>query len=81
MIGPMTSKPTRDQGFAKAARFLMLLGQDEAANIMKHLSQEEVTGISREIVVLEKMDSNEAGKVLEEFGFLVKTKDLIARGG
>ena len=42
MIEAMKSKPSRDKGFAKAARFLMLLGQDEAANSMKHLNHEEV---------------------------------------
>ena len=40
----------RDKGYSKAARFLMLLGQEEAAKVMKHLDEEEVAGISREAV-------------------------------
>ena len=71
----------RDKGYAKAARFLVLLGKEQASEVLKHLSEEEVAGITREIAALERMDSQEAAKILEEFGYLVKTKDLIARGG
>lgn len=71
----------RDKGYEKAARFLVLLGKEEAAKVLKHLSEEEVTGITREIATLEKMDPGEAAKILEEFGYLIKTKDLVARGG
>jgi flagellar motor switch protein FliG len=71
----------RDKGYAKAARFLVLLGKEQAAEVLKNLSEEEVAGITREIASLERMDTQEAAKILEEFGYLVKTKDLIARGG
>jgi flagellar motor switch protein FliG len=40
-----------------------------------------VAGISREIASLERMETSEAAKILEEFGYLVRTKDLVARGG
>ncbi len=71
----------RDAGYAKAARFLVLLGKEQASEVLKHLSEEEVAGITREIANLERMDSREAAKILEEFGYLVRTKDLVARGG
>jgi len=71
----------RDAGYAKAARFLVLLGKEQASEVLKHLSEEEVAGISREIAALERMDTSEAAKILEEFGYLVRTKDLVARGG
>jgi len=71
----------RDAGYAKAARFLVLLGKEQASEVLKHLSEEEVAGISREIANLERMDTREAAKILEEFGYLVRTKDLVARGG
>lgn len=71
----------RDKGYSKAARFLMLLGKEEAAKVMKHLDEEEVAGITREIAQVDKIEPNEAAKILEEFGYLLKTQDLVARGG
>jgi flagellar motor switch protein FliG len=71
----------RDKGYEKAARFLVLLGKEQASEVLKHLSEEEVAGITREIATLERLDTAEAAKILEEFGYLVKTKDLLARGG
>jgi flagellar motor switch protein FliG len=71
----------RDKGYEKAARFLVLLGKEQASEVLKHLSEEEVAGITREIAALQRMDFQEASKILEEFGYLVKTKDLVARGG
>jgi len=71
----------RDKGYAKAARFLMILGQEQAAEVLRHLSEEEVAGISREIAQVERVESEEAARILEEFGYLLKTQDLVARGG
>ncbi len=71
----------RDKGYSKAARFLMLLGKEEAAKVMKHLEEEEIAGITKEIAQIDKIESNEAAKILEEFGYLLKTQDLVARGG
>lgn len=71
----------RDKGYTKAARFLMILGQERAAEVLRHLSEEEVAGISREIAQVENVGAEEAAKILEEFGYLVKTQDLVARGG
>jgi len=71
----------RDKGYSKAARFLMLLGKEEAAKVMRHLNEEEVAGITKEIAQVDKIESNEATKILEEFGYLLRTQDLVARGG
>ena len=72
---------SRDAGYRKAAQFLMLLGKDEAARVLRHMSAEEVEGITREIARTQHIEEKEASKVLEEFGFIRETKDLIARGG
>ncbi len=71
----------RDKGYSKAARFLMLLGKEEAAEVMKHLSEDEVAGITEEIARVKTIESREATKIFEEFGYLLKTQDLVARGG
>ncbi|MGA2976223.1 MAG: flagellar motor switch protein FliG [Spirochaetia bacterium] len=72
---------SRDTGYRKAAQFLMLLGKDEAARVLSHLSAEEVEGITREIARTQRIEENEASKILEEFGYIRETKDLIASGG
>jgi len=72
---------SRDTGYRKAAQFLMLLGKDEAARVLRHMSAEEVQGITLEIARTQHIESREAAKILEEFGYIRETKDLIARGG
>ena len=72
---------SRDAGYRKAAQFLMLLGKDEAVRVLKHMSPEEVEGITREIARTQKIEEKEAAKILEEFGYIRETRDLIARGG
>jgi flagellar motor switch protein FliG len=71
----------RDKGYRKAAEFLMLLGQEDASKVLTHLSEEEVTGIMREIAQIQRIDADQAHRILEEFGYLMKTRDLVARGG
>ena len=71
----------RDTGYRKAAQFLMLLGKDEAVRVLKHMSAEEVEGITLEIARTQHIESKDAARILEEFGYIRETKDLIARGG
>jgi flagellar motor switch protein FliG len=70
-----------DTGYRKAAEFLMLLGRDDASKVLTHLTEDEVTGIMREIAQIRSIDAEQAHKVLEEFGYLMQTRDLVARGG
>jgi flagellar motor switch protein FliG len=72
---------SRDAGYRKAAQFLMLLGKEEAARVLRHMSPEEIEGITREIARTQHIEEKEASKILEEFGYISETKDLIAQGG
>ena len=72
---------SRDAGYRKAAQFLMLLGKDEAVRVLKHMAPEEVEGITREIARTQNIAEHEASKILEEFGYIRETKNLIAAGG
>jgi flagellar motor switch protein FliG len=71
----------RETGYKKAAEFLILVGKEQAAKILKHLSEEEIQGITEEIAKTENIDKEKADKILDEFGYLLKTRDLVARGG
>lgn len=71
----------KESGYKKAAEFLILVGKEQAAKILKHLSADEVQGITEEIAKTEKIEKDKAVKLLDEFGYLLKTRDLVARGG
>jgi flagellar motor switch protein FliG len=72
---------SRDAGYRKAARFLMLLGKEEASRVLTHMAPEEIEGITKEIARTERIEEREASKILEEFGYISDTKNLIAQGG
>jgi flagellar motor switch protein FliG len=72
--GPAVAGLLRTTGvekpYRKAAKFLMLLGKDEASKVMRHFTEEDVEAISREIAGIKRIETAEAEKLLEEFGFL-----------
>ena len=70
-VGPQTEGLLRveagTRGYRKVAKFLLLLGQDEAAKILRHFTPEEIEGISREITRIRSIDDAEAKGLLKEF--------------
>jgi flagellar motor switch protein FliG len=74
-------KTGNDSGMAKAAKFLLLLGTNEASKVIAHLKPEEVEAVSREILKVKNIDAPEANSILAEFGWLVKTKGWSVEGG
>jgi flagellar motor switch protein FliG len=63
---------SRDSGYHKAAQVLILIGEDLAARVLRHLTEEEVEGITREIATITRISDVDALKVLEEFGYLAR---------
>jgi len=72
---------TGASGIEKAAKFLLLLGQDEAANVIRHLKPAEIEKVSREIANIDRIDTTEANEILTEFGWLAKTQGANLEGG
>jgi flagellar motor switch protein FliG len=68
-------------GLRKAAILMVILGEDAAGEIYKHLPQAEVERITQEIAVLQRFDSETGLYVLEEFHKLVLTGDYVSQGG
>ncbi|MBU0928599.1 MAG: flagellar motor switch protein FliG [Spirochaetes bacterium] len=68
-------------GIEKAAKFLLLLGRDEAANVIRHLKPAEIENVSREIARIDRIDTAEANEILTEFGWLAKTQGASLEGG
>ncbi len=74
-------KTGSESGISKAAKFLLLLGTDEASKVIAHLTPEEVEAVSREILKVKNIDAPEANEILAEFGWLIKTKGWSVEGG
>ena len=68
------------EGTRKAAKFLLLLSKDDAARIMRHLSEEELLRVSSAMADIRTVSRPEADALLHEFGFL-KVPPRSSQGG
>lgn len=75
------SAPQPVAGVQKAAILMVILGEEAASQIYRHLPPSDVEQISREIASLRAVDSATALAVLEEFERLVMAGDYLAQGG
>ncbi len=62
----------KESVYRRVAKFLLLLGVDNAADIMKYLSQEETEKIILEITSIRTITDEEATEILEEFHSLAE---------
>lgn len=72
---------TAPAGVRKAAILLVILGEDAASDIYRHLPPTDIERISQEIANLGSVDAETVLAVLEEFERLVLTGDYLAQGG
>ena len=68
-------------GPRKAAVLMVILGEDAASQIYRHLPPADVERITQEIAGLNSVDAETALAVLEEFERLVRAGDYLAQGG
>ncbi|WP_413381622.1 flagellar motor switch protein FliG [Alkalihalobacillus sp. 1P02AB] len=68
-------------GKQKAAVLLISLGPDVAANVYKHLREDEIEQLTLEISNVRKVESELKEEILEQFHSLVLAQDYIAQGG
>ena len=61
----------RENIYRRVAKFLLLIGTDEAAKVISHLSPEQTERIIPEIVSIRRIDPDEASVILEEFKTLL----------
>jgi len=57
----------RNTGPARAAQFLMVMGEEGAANVLRHLSSDEVQKIGVEMSRMNEMTTEEVSSILETF--------------
>jgi flagellar motor switch protein FliG len=75
------SDPRPPVGPRKAAILLVLLGEEAASQIYRHLPPAEVEQVTHEIATLKAVDAETALAVLEDFERLVRAGDYLAQGG
>jgi len=69
------------KGRKKAAVLLVSLGSDRAADIFRHLREEEIESLSLEMAKLQRIDPATTEGVLEELAATVQAYDSLTAGG
>ncbi|MDC7124519.1 MAG: flagellar motor switch protein FliG [Spirochaetales bacterium] len=64
---PQPSSEKKESGYVKAAKFLLLVGPKQAADILKQFSPDEIEKITKEIVNVRRIGKDESGTILKEF--------------
>jgi len=62
---------TPDRNYRKVAKFLMLIGKDEAARILAKLEPDQIEKVSRELASITRVEPVEAESLLAEFKSLL----------
>jgi len=70
-----------DRSLRKVAKFLILLGKDEAAKVVRHLEPSQIEALGKEIAGIKKIEPVEAEAILQEFGYIATNLAHTVRGG
>ncbi|MGB0037714.1 MAG: flagellar motor switch protein FliG, partial [Terriglobales bacterium] len=73
--------PTDNSGLNKAAVLMVLLGEESASHIFRHLPEADVQQLTARIAELKQIKSETAISVLEEYQQLTLTQAYISEGG
>ncbi len=77
-----TGTPSGDEDkLDRIAKFLVILGKEDAGRVLKKLAPDEVERICSRISLIKRVDSLEAQTILEEFGFLKAVRPDRSTGG
>ncbi len=68
-------------GVRKAAILTVLLGEQASGELFKHLNEEEIELIAREVALLGPVPAATATEVLEEFHQMWKAAEYVTKGG
>jgi flagellar motor switch protein FliG len=82
-LGNSSARRTTEDmsGARKAAILCMALGDEVASGLFKHLDEDEVQVITRELATLQRVTSDMADDVVEEFYELMLARSFVVTGG
>ena len=61
---------TKESPYRRVAKFLFIIGKDQAAQVLKQLSKEQIDKVVAELVTIQSVDKSEALEILNEFNTL-----------
>jgi flagellar motor switch protein FliG len=67
-------------GIRKAAIVMLLLGEELSSEVFKHLSEEEIEELSKEMAALGPVPSHLGEKILDEFHQTTIAAEFVTRG-
>jgi flagellar motor switch protein FliG len=76
-----TKRNTVVGGRRKAAVLLVSLGSEKAAEVFKHLREEEIESLSLEMAKLHRVDPATTAGVIQEFAATIEAYDSLTSGG
>jgi flagellar motor switch protein FliG len=79
--GPPAIRSGTVKGRKKAAVLLISLGSERAADVFRHLRDDEIEGLSLEMAKLQRIDPTVTATVLEELAATVQAYDSLISGG
>lgn len=77
----ITTAPGEMPGLRKAAILTLLLGEETAGAVFKHLHEDEIERVAREVATLGPVPPETGTQVLEEFHAMWQAADYLTRGG
>jgi len=69
------------RGYQKAAVFLVTLGEDSSADILKHLTEDEVNLVTQAVARITNINAEQADNILEEFYQMTLAQEFVVKGG
>lgn len=61
----------------RVGKLLMLLGREDAARVLEHLSEEEVEAVARQIATTDQLGPEDGADILAEFGFQMESRPAV----
>jgi flagellar motor switch protein FliG len=80
-INTLTARALRMPGPRKAAVLLVALGAARAAEVFRHLRDEEIEAVAIEMARLTHVDPSSSSAVFEEFAVTIQAREQAAAGG
>lgn len=78
---PEKESVQRYSGLQKAAVLMVTLGEELSAMVLKHLEEDEVAAIGKEVARISAITAVEAEGILEEFYQMAMAQDYVMKGG
>jgi flagellar motor switch protein FliG len=69
---PVKPEKKQESKYRRVAKFLILIGTDQAAKVLENMDQAQVEALSREIAQVRGVTADEADEIMEEFRTLLE---------